>query len=122
MEINAATKYAVRTMLRAACSKAKTSYVSKEVQRRKGEKKTNVIRDHAIPLSVMLDKIYSIRLHSTDELLGLVNTHSVTAEITSDEDKQLHECGINRCMPKNWDGKDVLARYQCAGIELSKIH
>ena len=129
MPVNAATKFAVRTLLREAVNKScpgyrgndnkkNVRYVSLAARQALKHGKGPVIADHAVPLSVLLDKVYRRKKIDTDQLVRLVSAYSCMVLITRDEDTCLRNAGLVKSMPPDWDTKDVLARYSHAGIRI----
>ena len=126
MPVNAATKFAVRTVLREASNKSRKHYrgnnnklnASFASVAAAATDSTNVIADHAVPLSLMLDRIYSNSDWSTDQLVELVREYSTIVLITPDEDRALLESGLKKHMPQDWCGKNILARYEHLGIKV----
>jgi hypothetical protein len=74
--------------------------------------------DHAIPLRVIKNKLFTQEAKHTAETI-----HAVLCQwyrlgvITAEEDKRLNEAGLQSKMPPNWNETDVFARYQQVGIE-----
>jgi len=129
MPVNAATKYAVRTVLREAVNKSCPEYrgndnkknvrfISVAASHALDDSNERLVADHALPLSILLNSVYQRKLTDVDDLIRLVALHSVMALITKEEDDRLKSRGLVKTMPSSWDSKDVLARYKHVGIEL----
>jgi hypothetical protein len=130
MPTNAATKFAIRTVLREAINKSCPEYkgninrknvrhisVLAKAALEMGDSK--VIADHAIPVSISLLEVRSHEQgHSVDELVTLVAKYSTMVLITEEEDQKLRRAGLVKSMPENWDGIDLFARYRHVGIQL----
>ena len=131
MAVNAATKFAVRTVIREAINKScpeykgnsnrrNVRYISSNARRAIDSNEPRLIADHALPVSLALTDIYAQNLNTVDELVALVARFSTMVLITEREDNQLREAGLVKSMPANWDGIDHLARYSHVGIEVSE--
>jgi hypothetical protein len=129
MPVNAATKHAVRVVLRSAVNKSCPDYrgndnkknvrfISHSAAVARSSKDVPVVADHAVPLSLLLDEVYKKRIVETTALVELVSLYSVMALVTREEDSLLRKRGLAKRMPEDWDGKDALARYRAAGISL----
>ncbi len=55
------------------------------------------------------------------EIADLVKKWTVTAWVTKSEDGRLRQEKLHNCMPSDWDGANLLARYQACGIECMEI-
>lgn len=55
------------------------------------------------------------------EIADLVKKWTVIAWVTRSEDEQLRRHKLHNCMPPDWDGENLLARYQACGIECLEI-
>ena len=73
--------------------------------------------EHVVPqmeiVNMLLDGDYSSK-HEVKELL--VKYFRVLL-VTKKEHGKLNASGLRSTMPKDWDGKDVWARYKSVGIE-----
>lgn len=129
MPVNAATKFAVRTVLREAVNKSNPEYrgnnnrkncrhASASAVALLGDAGAALVSDHAIPVSLLLQEVHGRPGITLEELVGLVAKYSVMALITRAEDDRLAQAGLKKKMPGDWDGQDALARYKHAGIEL----
>ncbi len=129
MPINAATKFAVRTVLREAVNKSNPRYrgnnnkknclhVSATAEPLVADKNADLVADHAIPISLLLQEVYDHPGITLDQLVRLVGKYSVMVLITDAEHDHLAAADLAKKMPIDWDGQDVLARYKHVGIEL----
>ena len=127
MPVNAATKFAIRTVLREAVNKSNPEYkgnnnrkncryISLAAEVLLSDANADLVSDHAIPISLLLKEFYAVGAHSLDELVALVGKYSLMVLITDAEDDRLAEDGLVKKMPDDWDGQDVLARYATARI------
>jgi len=129
MPVNAATKFAVRTVLREAVNKSNPEY--KGNNNRKNcryislaaaplidDANAELIADHAIPISLLLKEVYEHEGLTLDELVTLVGKYAVMVLITDAEDDRLAAAGLVKKMPSNWDGQELLARYRSAEIQI----
>lgn len=74
--------------------------------------------DHAIPLAVWLEDVLRGDLSDFNVFHEAIQRSYHVRIITKDEHDRLHEIGLGDCMPLDWDGDDVEARYKKAGIVL----
>ena len=129
MPVNAATKFAVRTVLREAVNKSNPEYKGNNNRKNcrhasacavalLGDAQAALVSDHAIPLSLLLEEVYDRPGIMLEELVGLVGKYSVMVLITKAEDARLAQAGLKKKMPGGWDGQDALARYRHVDIEL----
>ena len=131
MPTNAATKFAIREVIREAINKScpdykgnmnrrNVRYMSVRAQEALAAGEAGLVADHAVPVSVALSEVNGHQQgHSVDELVALVARYSTMVLITQDEDEQLRKAGLVKSMPENWDGKDMFARYKQVGIQLT---
>jgi len=127
-DVNAATKFAVRTVLREAVNKScpryrgnnnklNVKYVSVkanlEIKRKSGRK---LVADHVVPLSLLFQDIYDKKVMETNELIIICKDYSDMCLITKQEDINLTNLKLKQKMPVDWDKKDKLARYKAAEI------
>lgn len=129
MPVNAATKFAVRTVLREAVNKSNPEYkgnnnrkncrhVSAAAESLVNNTDADLVADHAIPISLLLKEVYAQGEITLDELVNLVGKYSIMVLITDAEDDRLAASGLVKKMPGDWDGQDILARYKQIGIEV----
>lgn len=52
--------------------------------------------------------------------MALLPLYSNIVIVTEEEDRRLREAKLTSCMPKDWDGVDIFARYKVVGIEISR--
>jgi hypothetical protein len=129
MPVNAATKFAIRTVLREAINKSNSKYkgnvnrkncrylsVAAE-QRQIYDSKAILIADHAVPVSVSLRAFDDLQDLALDGVVLLVAKYTVMVLITPEEDERLRAAGLVKCMPLDWE-QDILARYKHVGIEV----
>ena len=131
MEINAATKFAVRTVLREAVNKSCPSYkgnnnklnvkfISNAAQIVINEElDEKLISDHILPLSIMLSEIYQEKIKCHKSLVELCKDYSEMCLITKSEDDLLRNAKLTKAMPEKWDGKNKYARYEFVGIKFN---
>lgn len=133
MPVNAATKFAVRTVIREAINKScpdykgnsnyrNVRYISTGAQGDLEAGGGRLVADHAIPVSLALSKIYECNPSTTEQLVSLVREFSTMVLITENEDRRLRDAGLVKTMPIEWDGKATLARYAHVGIEVFETH
>lgn len=80
------------------------------------------VLDHAVPVREICERILLLDGLDRGKLQKIVADWLVIVELTSQEHRvALQKCGLSHCMPRDWDGVDVLARYRIAGIQILKI-
>ena len=77
-------------------------------------------REHAIPLKIVLVKLYDLIEPSPDSLKSFLDDHLISVLITKSEQLLLDSSDIKlKCkMPLDWDGVDAFARFNRVGIEI----
>jgi hypothetical protein len=77
-------------------------------------------REHAIPLKVLINKMYDLPDISPAYLQAFLNRNLVSVLLTKDEQRRLdaQEFKIRDQMPSDWDGSNVLARFETVGIPI----
>lgn len=121
--MNAATRFAIRTLLRRATEKAcpvrkgsnaggpRAQYWSAAALAR--SEKLEV--DHLVPLSQLIEHVTNVETaQDAKQIRALVDQHALTACVTADEHRRL----LKAKMPTDWDGHDKFARHKHAGIQL----
>ncbi len=134
MPVNAATTFAVRTVIREAVNKSSPSYKGNNNKRNVQfvsdaarpflTSQGPTVSEHIIPISVLLNsKIYARAEPTidTEGLIQLVAQYSTMALITNEEDARLRQAKLQSSMPEDWDGVDMFARYKAIGIVVSPI-
>ena len=134
MPINAATTYAVRTVIREAVNKSNANYrgnvnnrnvrYASAAARPYLHSKGPTISEHVIPISVLLNnRVYTVcnPVRDTDGLMQILSQYAEMALITTQEDALLRQASLHNKMPDNWDGNDSFARYKAVGIEVSTV-
>ncbi|RTE87065.1 MULTISPECIES: hypothetical protein [Gammaproteobacteria] len=133
MPENAATKFAIRTVLREAINKSKKnykgnvnrhncSYISERARDVfKQDEKAKLIAEHIVPVSLALREFENLSPLTLESAVSLVSKYSTMALITPEEDDQLRALGLVKSMPDDWDGANVFARYDVAGIALKRL-
>lgn len=134
MPVNAATTFAVRTVIREAANKSNTNYKGNNNKRNVRfvsdaaspflTSQGPTISEHIIPISVLLNsRIYAASNPITDTaaLIQLVSQYSNMALITDEEDALLRQAKLQSKMPDDWDGVDIFARYKAVGIVVRPI-
>jgi hypothetical protein len=96
-----------------ACARYR-SRASVSVERGRGE----LAYDHAVPFKRLQVELLDLAPITRDSVKAALDRHSVIVLITREEHARLSREGLGNRMPTTWDGLDVLARYQAAGIEL----
>lgn len=77
-----------------------------------------LVYDHAVPFIYLQRRLLALETVDEPSIRALLQQLNLIALITKDEDQMLRSVGLNKSMPKDWDGNDPLARYKEIGIEL----
>ncbi|RTQ99847.1 hypothetical protein [Halomonas nitroreducens] len=80
--------------------------------------KGKLVYDHAVPFICLQRRLLVLDTVDEPSNRALLERLNLIALITKDEDEILKSAGLNKSMPKDWDGNDPLARYREMGIEL----
>lgn len=126
-EVNSATTFAIRTLLREAVNKSVKKYKgninSKNcdyISVRASKARKELVADHALPISVLLSKFYNSNW-SLDKTILELKKYNTTVLITKDENSELNKLGLSKKMPADWNGKDKFQRYSSAKIKIKSI-
>jgi hypothetical protein len=76
------------------------------------------VYDHAIPFTLVHRELLEVSDLSPEAIRPILEARVAAALITRREDEELTRIGLRSKMPSNWDGVNVLARYEAAGIEV----
>ena len=84
----------------------------------KGLKRKDVIHDHVIPHSIVMNKLLSLKEPSNESIMKVIKKFYILCAITKEEDGLLNSAGYRSKMPDGWnEEKDsVFARYESVGI------
>lgn len=109
------TRRATTRILRATLRRIK----ARRIGRSRASNPTDREVDHAVPVAVVCDRILETPGLDRAKLKQILADLLVAVELTSNEHGlELRSCGLSDCMPADWNGVDVLARYRVAGIEV----
>ena len=89
------------------------------------EVRKKVVKEHVVPLKVITSFLEGLTDTSIGSIVVVLDKYTLFGTITKDEDKELRKAGLNSKMPTDdegneWDGNDLLARYNSVGIALEK--
>ena len=85
--------------------------------RRAGDKSVRLIVDHAVPLVVMVERLFELGADlSREGIRRHLNRWYLLGLLTNAEDVTLNRLGLRSRIPANWDGDDLTARYREAAI------
>jgi len=73
--------------------------------------------DHAIPFAYLRKKL-GFGIVDENNIYSYLS-YIIGVNITKSEDRKLNEKKLGQRMPTDWDGIDIFARYERAGIELN---
>jgi len=87
-------------------------------EKAKGLKRKDVIHDHVIPHSIVMEKLLSLDPPTNEKIMAILKRFYILCAITKDEDKTLNAAGLRSKMPDGWNEEtdSVFARYEAAGI------
>ena len=73
--------------------------------------------EHVVPMNVIIDMLLNLEPLNETNVKKILSKFWKVIRITKSEDLKLNKLGLNRKMPKDWDGKDPLNRYKKLKIE-----
>lgn len=93
--------------------------------------KTKLVYDHVVPKTRYIQK-YCMKAAVTGQfengekfseaaIKGFLERYWKVTVITKEEDDKLTHAGLREKMPKDWDGKDLFARYKAVGITVEPL-
>lgn len=83
-----------------------------------------VVKEHAVPVHAivtMINKLYKDEKLTVENVQDILNKYLVICMVTKEEDAKMTEIGLQKSMPKDWDGLNVWARYDAVGIKPIKL-
>jgi hypothetical protein len=83
-----------------------------------GKARGEVVHDHSIPHSFILQKLLDLKKVDHKTLEGVIKKYYRIGIITKSEDARLSKIGLRSKMPQGWDENlgDIYERYSKAGI------
>jgi hypothetical protein len=82
-----------------------------------GVTRERLMKDHAIPVSVLRDMLFEEQPRSTEEVRAFMLRYYCFGIITEEEDAELNRAGLRSRMPDGWTPNDSpFARYEKVGI------
>jgi hypothetical protein len=121
MPDSAATKFAIRAVLREAVNKSNPEYkgnnnsknclfISLDAEALPNDSLVDLVSDHAIPISLLIKEFYANKNHEIDQLVELVSKYAVMVLITEAEDDKLAAAGlIKKCQTVGTGRMNLLA-------------
>lgn len=82
---------------------------------------TQLIKDHAMPVKVISELLKQDDCPSEESVEKLLLNFYKLGVLTQEEDKVLNQLSLKSAMPNDWDGINVFARYEEAGIQKADI-
>ena len=76
--------------------------------------------EHTVPFTVIATRLMDIKHLTAKAVIKALKKWYSVMLVTKEEDLRLLKSGLRSKMPKNWDEKDVFARYKAVGIKLPK--
>lgn len=86
--------------------------------RAKGLKRKDVIHEHVVPHSIIMNKLLSLKELNNENIMDVLEKFYILCAITKEEDRLLNAAGYRSKMPDGWDEEtdSVFARYEAVGI------
>lgn len=82
-----------------------------------GDASARLMVDHSIPLRVLRQRVFlDPALHTLTALKQYLQEHYRLGVISYGEDQRLTQLQLRSAMPTNWDGMNIWARYEAAGV------
>ena len=75
--------------------------------------------EHAVPQMEIVNRLMALDPLTEGAIDELLRRLFVVALVTKAEHALLNSSGVRSTMPKGWDGKNVYARYEVAGIRMA---
>lgn len=73
--------------------------------------------DHAVPIAVMVARLFDPGADLSDHgIRAILRKYYLLGLLSGAEDAHLNSMGLRSRMPSGWDGENLMARYQMAGI------
>ena len=82
---------------------------------------TRLVKDHAVPVKIISEMLKQVNCPSEASVEKLLLSFYRLGVLTHEEDKTLNQLNLKSAMPNDWDGKNVFARYEKAGIQKADI-
>jgi hypothetical protein len=82
---------------------------------------TRLVKDHAVPVKIISEMLKQVNCPSEASVEKLLLSFYRLGVLTHEEDKTLNQFNLKSAMPNDWDGKNVFARYEKAGIQKADI-
>lgn len=88
----------------------------------KGLKRKDIIYEHVIPHSIIMEKLFSIDPLTNENILKVLRKYYIICAITKEEDRLLNAAKLRSKMPDGWNEEtgSVFARYESVGISTIK--
>lgn len=89
-------------------------------KRAKGLKRKDVIHEHVVPHSIIMNKLLSLETLNNENIMSVIERFYILCAITREEDKLLNAAGYRSKMPDGWNEEtdSVFARYELVGISI----
>jgi len=82
-----------------------------------GKELTDCDVEHVVPQMEIVNMLMNMNPLNKTEVERILKTYFRVLLVTKEEHDMLNASGLRSKMPKDWDRKDVWARYKCVGIE-----
>ena len=74
--------------------------------------------EHVMPQMEIVNRLMDMRPLTEAGVIELLTNSLKVMVVTRDEHALLNSSGLRSTMPRDWDGRDVFARYAAIGIEV----
>lgn len=74
--------------------------------------------EHAVPLMHIVNLLIDLESANPESVEAILRPLYLVRLVTAEEHQHLNATGLRSRMPDDWDGVDVFARYQKAGIKV----
>jgi hypothetical protein len=81
---------------------------------------TECVVEHVMPQMELVNRLMSMRPVTETGVIEILTKYLRVIVVTREEHGRLNSLGLRSVMPRDWDGRDVFARYEAVGIELAE--
>ena len=79
---------------------------------------TDCVVEHAVPQMAIVNKLMDMESLTAEAITKFLLCTYIVRLVTQEEHDLLNASGLRSTMPKDWNGKDLFARYAAVGIEV----
>ncbi len=77
--------------------------------------------EHAVPQMEIVNRLMALDPLTESRVTRLLRKFYTVLLVTKEEHARLNASGVRSAMPKDWDGRNVFARYNLVGIEPATV-